>query len=593
MRKSLVLLGTFLLVTGMVVPSVWADFEIINPRVSSHGTGYASATARLGSLGPWEIPEPGVMDDLTVTPEDGAAIAFGEATAEGLDGTATATAEVDSFTSTEEQANGNIITAFITGKVTATSMATRLPDHLADPPTNVSYARLIAAGGPGTLTNSNTLNTQTGFMLAHADAGTEVNGSEDPGAGTDATSTATGDAYVTIDAPGSGRDSIVSISDASVTATGDVDGKTDDNNDLPLLENRSWVQALVGWNESEAIGLAFGAIGGINSEVRAQRVVDETDGDPSGETNATGAVAIDYTTGPFGGHTFSLLGNASGSTSAGANLTEGLGTIDAQGQINTIGLAGTAAGFAPSALSWLAGNVGFLSQNNLAGDASGSATIYATEEDEGFVPNPSMTVNSQFGEVFAAVGSSTTGPASTTSTVIVPEGGGLDADDVVIASSFGFAQAGVNANNFATFTSPFNITLYNINDESAFVGFGSLVAADESANPSVDFVATAENSNLYGAARSPSFFANADNAASSAEVTIDDIGVYHRLSSVSITNLDGSNLANIIAHNQLGGTFEYNSSEALWWSLFDNTLNSGADTNFDHIAVGFVGGGGN
>ena len=593
MRKSLVLLGTFLLVAGMVVPAVWADFLIIKPRVSSSGTGNASATARFGSLGPWEIPEPGIMDDLTVTPEDGAAIAFGEATAEGLDGTATGTAEVDSFTSTQEQEDGNIITAFITGKVTATSMATRA---MADPDlTNLSYARLIAAGGPGTVTNSDILNTQTGFMLAHADAGTEVTGSEAAATDTDATSSATGDASVTIDAPGNAQDSVVSISDAVVNATGDVDGKTDGNNDLPLMENRSWVQGLVGYTVSDAVGLTFGAIGGINSEVRAQRVTAATDGEPTGTTNATGAVAIDYTAGPFGGHLFSLEGNASGRTDATAELTDGLGTIDSQGQINTIGFAGTGAGAAPNALAWLAGNVGFLSQGqgNLAGTATGNATINATEEDEGFVPNPSMTVNSHLGEVSAAVGSSTTGPASVTADVeVTPNGAaGMDAGDVILASSFGFAQAGVDARNFAILTEPFNTTLYDIDEETAFVGFGSLVAADE-APAGVDVIATAENSNLYGAATSPNFFADADNAASSASVTIDALGVYQRESSVSITNLDGTNLANIMAHNQLGGAFEYNSEEAPWWTLFDNTLNAGPDPNFDHFAVGFVGGGG-
>ena len=165
-----------------------ADFSLTDPGVSGSGSGDSLGTATIADTGPWNLPEPGFMEEKTVTPSS-AAIAYQESHVEAHDGTASVSTSV---TQTDTQSvGGDSVTATTSGSTSASAERDNGTDLY-----NEATARLIAAGGAGAVTNSNFVNTETGFMVANADTYAISDGNDDPDAATvtDASASAKGSA---------------------------------------------------------------------------------------------------------------------------------------------------------------------------------------------------------------------------------------------------------------------------------------------------------------------------------------------------------------------------------------------------------------
>ena len=135
-----------------------ADFTLTDPGVSGSGSGDSLGTATIANTGPWDLPEPGFMEEKTITSSSGA-IAFQESHVEAHNGTAGVSTSV---TQTDTQSAGDdSVTAITSG---STSASVEKDNDPARPQLlNEATARLIAAGGAGAVTNSSFVNTETGF----------------------------------------------------------------------------------------------------------------------------------------------------------------------------------------------------------------------------------------------------------------------------------------------------------------------------------------------------------------------------------------------------------------------------------------------
>ena len=178
----------------VAVPAAQADFTLTNPGVSGTGSGESVGTGIISDTGPWVLPEVGgFMDTETVTPSS-AAVAFQQSHVEATDGTASVSTSV---THTDTQViGGDTVTATGSG---STSVTVEKENNPGRPELiNEATARLLAAGGSGTVTGNEVFNTTTGFMVADADAFAFSVGNEDPNAAdvTDATANAKGAASV-------------------------------------------------------------------------------------------------------------------------------------------------------------------------------------------------------------------------------------------------------------------------------------------------------------------------------------------------------------------------------------------------------------
>ena len=319
---------------------------------------------------------------------------------------------------------------------------------------------------------------------------------------------------------------------------------------------------------------------------------------PDAAADASGNVALTFIYRPVSAPVFSFVGNAGGSTHAEAAFAQGQGLIGAEGTKGSLGIAGAQAGATPLAQAWIAGNASVIGVRDFSGDASGSAVNPATFEESASDPDPSMTVGTQHGEFSAAMGSSSSVNASAESTVsISPDEVNRDYTNLVIATAFGFAEAARDYDNEVTAGTP-PITLYDLDSEHAFVGQGSLVQTNVPENPDNEVSVTSDTRNLYGSAASPSFFGNIGNGDSSADVTLDDNGVYQRAGSASADTLSGANYPNAIAHNQMFVEGEPNSEnspwlELPWWWQDEDIQTMLTSIDYDHMAVGFIGAGGN
>ena len=610
----------------LIAQSARADFTLTDPVVTGTGSGDAVGTARIVDTGPWaDVPEAGFFNDQTVTPTGGA-IAFQESYAEASNGTAAAST---SGAITDTQANGgDSVVATTDG---ATDAAARQEDQAVND-TNIALARLIAAGGAGTVEDE--VSTQTGFMLALADAKAFSDGSTfEPNTGEplDAEASSSGSAGVSYRFAGSAGPETISVSNADIEATADVDQeKTEDT----YAESRGSAMALMGWTDEATLGQIFSAQVGLNSEVRTEHIED--DGWESNATaDAAGAIGLNFTYRP--NPVFSFLGSANGSTDASATIYEDDGgTVEAQGAKNAVGVAGTSTEYPSKALAWIVGSVS-IDANSPGFEAAGigHAVNPAVLGESNFDPDPSMAVGTQYGTYAAAMGSSSLVNAEVTAQVTTVDEDVTNPDldwspgDSIIATAFGFAIAAQDMTSGATIGSE-PITLYDLASESAFVGFGSITGADEGEGDDAPLV-TAETHNLYGAASSPSYMGVVSNGDSSSAIYEDENGVYQRENAASADLAMGTNYLSAVAHNEgitdftvlrftqldvntpslieqnTGGEFDF--TDATWWQIFggENShvnvcsilgitqipVGDGMEGPFDHISGAFIGAGGN
>ena len=200
-----------------------------------------------------DVSEPGVDRERTVTPTSGA-VAFQESHAEAHDGTAEAST---SGTQTDTQSAGDdTVMAVASGSTSATVEKER--DPASTQLYNEAIARLLAAGGAGTITGSEYVNTETGFMLADADTSAKSDSNVAPNAEsvTDAAASVRGSAEAAYQFAGFPGSETVSVSDADVVSTADFDGDTTIG-EISGSTGNARVQGLVGWTDSDTQGQAF------------------------------------------------------------------------------------------------------------------------------------------------------------------------------------------------------------------------------------------------------------------------------------------------------------------------------------------------
>ena len=568
-----------------------ADFTLTNPGVSGSGSGDSLGTATIADTGPWNLPEPGFEELRTITPSSGA-IAFQESHVEAHNGTASVSTSV---TQTDTQTSaGNSVTATTSGSTSAS--VEKENDPARTELLNEATARLIAAGGAGTVTNSNFVNTETGFMVANADTYAYSDGNEaaDAASVTDASASAKGSASVSYRFAGSPGPETVSIANANVASTGDVDGDTTITNPA-FGESSAWTQGFVSWTDSATEGQAFGSSVGLASDTLTMRVGAIDDGTPGATADAAGNVNLSFVYRPIANPVFSFAGAAGGSTDADSAITQGFGLASGEGAKVAIGQSGTQTDVPALAQAWLVGNAMVWSAAvGFAGDAHGHAVNPAVLGDADVDPDPNMTVGTQSGTYSAAMGSSSLVNAEVEADVSVTPSGtaGLEGSDVVIATAFGFAQAAQDLTNVATAGTPPN-SWYNLATENAFVGQGTFVGLDEGATPAVEVAGSATTRNLYGSASSPAYSGSMNNGDSTTTIAQDDNGIYQRATSASVDSATGTNYPNIIAHNQMFGTASVDPDASPWFEFYRNVLDQAAGYSVDHLATGFIGAGGN
>ena len=640
-----------LCVVGLLaaVPAVHADFTLTDPGVSGTGSGDAIGTAIISDTGPWDVPDVGgFMDTETVTPTS-AAIAFQESHVEALDGTGTVSTNVGAHTDTQV-IGGNNVTATTSG---STSVSVDKENNPARATLfSEATSRLIAAGGTGTITNNEFFNTQTGFMLTNADAYAYSTGNDsaDRTTITDVTADASGSANVLYRFAGSPGPETVSIADADVSSTADIDEDTTQQNVGGIVvpgataTSNSYVIGKVGWTDSETLGQTFGAEVGINAESEAV-TVDEDDDPPLATAAAAGNVDVDFTYRPIANPVFSFLGNAGGSAASDAAIldeddrpadagfdNDGVGTVQSAAGKNAVGVSGTAVDASPLALAWLHATVSVFDNPDVEEDdfqAIGNAVAinpaqFATQDP---VYDPSMTVGTQYGTFSAAMGSSTLTNARVEASIEVlgeDDDEGLDDNEAVFASAFGFAVSALDRDmlgyvdsNLSGARDAGDSTLFNLASENAFVGQGSIALADlEEDDPTEDaegqhfdddtaVTVTANTYNLFGTASSPSFFGTMNNGDSSASITpvfeefIDandfEVDHYDRASSASADSVTGTNYPVGLALNEMDTQLGFNNVP--WWTTYfaptDEIGGGDARAGFLEGAIGFIGAGGN
>ena len=581
--------------------AVWADFSLLNPSVSGGGEGDSWGTAEITSDGPWDVFLPGFGLFAGIIP--GGAISFQQAQAFAWRGTAFAST---SGMLTDTQANGDD-GATVTTSGSTDAVAQKENDSSQEQLLNGSLARLIASGGAGTVTGEY-FDTETGYMLADADVQALSTGSTDAAAGTDATASAEGSATVEYRFAGSTGSENLTVTDVNIEANADVDDDTTVAN--PALATAvAWANGVIGWTDSDTQGRDLGSTLGVNSEAEADRVGSEQtqNGLPAADSEAAGSVEADFTMQIAPNPIFSLIGNVGGSTDASAAVTQGNGVVDAQGGKNAVGLAGTQAGAPTAALSYIVGSVRLEADagvssgvaDEFAGEGTGGAVNPAALGEQNSDPDPAMTVTSQHGTVSSAMGSSSTVNAGVeASASVTPDGtGGLEDNDVVIATSIGFAAAVIEGLDTAAALGDPEVDLFDLANEYAFAGQGGIVGGDVSDGTS-DVVVTANTQayNLFGTASTPGFFGLLNDGDSNASLAQDADGVYQRTAEAGASSVSGSNYPVAVAHNQMGGTFNTDANSP-WWGVFrdiepDPDAVGGAGA-FDHLAGAFIGGGGN
>ena len=633
MKKLLLVVS---IVTVLSVPAVApADFTLTNPGVTGTGSGDATGTAIISDTGPWDVPDAGgFMDTETVTPSS-AAIAFQESHVEAHDGTGSVSTSVGTHTDTRV-IGGNTVTATTSGSTFATV------DKENNPPRALLFSeatsRLIAAGGAGTIIDNEFFNTQTGFMLADADAYAYSTGNDsaDPATITDVTAGAKGSANVSYRFAGSPGPETVSIADADVSSIADINDDTTQQNLQNMgggvvpgatATSNSYVIGKVGWTDSATLGRTFGAEAGVNAESEAE-VVNDDDGPPLASAAAEGNVDVNFTYRPIANPVFSFLGNAGGSVASEAKIPEGYerpedegfhndgsGVVQSSAGKNAVGVAGADSDAGPLALAWIHATVFAASTWDDNFQAAGSAEAINPAQLGTQDPqyDPSMTVGTQFGAFSAAMGSSTLTNAQVNASVAVmgeDQDRGLEEGEAVFASAFGFSVASLNntmngyvdadGNGDRNAGDP---DLFGLSGENAFAGVGSVALADtHEDDDGLAVTGTADAVNLFGVASSPSYYGTINNGASSASVTpvfetfnnADDfeVGYYRRASSASADNVGGTNYPNALAHNQMFGLL--GNENAPWWSTYAEPSDMFfSDGLFEHLAVGFIGGGGN
>ena len=385
----------------------------------------------------------------------------------------------------------------------------------------------------------------------------------------------------------------VSIANANVTSTGDVDGDTTIDT-IDYGESTAWTQGFVSWTDSETEGQAFGSSVGLASDTLSTRSSDYY-GNPGAAAEAAGNVGLSFVYRPIANPEFSFAGAAGGSTDADSEITQSYGTASSEGAKVAIGQAGTMTDVPALAQAWLVGNAMLLSPSpyflaNAHGHAVNPAVLGETNVD----PDPNMTVGTQNGTYSAAMGSSSLVNAEVEADVSITADGSPSnfGHYVVIATAFGFAQAAEDLTNAATVGAP-PLDWYDLSSENAFVGQGSLVALDES-NVSTDHVTgAAVTQNLYGSAAGPAYYGNIDNGDTSASVVNDEDDVYHRANSASADSASGTNYPYVLSHNQKDGTALVDPDASPWFEFFRGILDQAASNTVDHLTVGFIGAGGN
>ena len=579
----------FLLAAVVLVLPVcsWAAITMTNPSVSGTGSGNSMGTATITSEGPWDIQAPGFFDEATVTPT-GTAISFQQSHAIAWDGTATASTS-GTITETGSGATaGDSVTATTSGSTSAT--AQKENDPVRAELWNEATSRLLAAGGAGTVAGP-FFTTSTGFMIVDSWVHTDSTGSIDATAGTDASGSSKGGATVAYTFAGRSSAETLNLTSANVAATSDVNGDT--TVVLPsFAHGEANAGGVMGWTDSPTTGQAFGSFLNLDSETYVDRLYDiSVNALPSSTADAAGNLALSFVYRPIANPVFSMSGNVTGSTDSEAAITQGNGYVEAQGIKAAVGTSGTQTDLPAGALAWIAGNAHIAATANIGietlfdGTAQGHAVNPAVLGAAEVNPDPSMTVGTQNGTFSAAMGSSSLVNAEVTAIGVADE---LSPADEVIASAFAFAAA--VDDEFDTEAVP-GVGIYNLAGPYAFVGQGSIAAAD-TAEDGVENATSASASvlNMFGSATSPAYSGTLNNGDSDAVIAQDDDFVTQRTSSAGADSVSGTNYPVAIAHNQMFGTFTSDINSP-WFAMFPDTEPGIGD--FDHLAVGFIGAGGN
>ena len=692
MSKKNWALASFLVVFSILPVMSWADFTMTDPNVIGTGSGVATATSIITNDQDPTVTDQNFLGLQDITLDDSTAEVYQESVAVAFNGTASTSASLESATNTQTVGD-DTVTATVSGTTSVTAQADIIAINVSDANGNqplngngvifeeilgaeryrpgadnnliFNYAvsRLIAAGGQGTVEGNPFFNTETGFMLATADAEAVSRGSlEETDETPDAQASASGNAGVQYRFAGSPGPETVTVTDASVTAEADEDypGIVPPSSNTALAV--ASVQSLVGWTDSPTEGQQFGSGVGINSDATVGNVrstlpllliefaTDEFDLEspddgvfleetalPEANAAAAGNAEVNFTYRPIS-PVFSFVGNATGSTGADVEITQGSGILTASGGKNAVGRSGTQLDASPLALSWLAGSVdavansssdydvvfdfiepeqneefGFLLFPLFAFNTRGYANNPAVLGDEEFDPDPSMTATTQYGTYSASMGSSSLVNSSVEAQATVEAAtieDGLDShlieyDDGgpgpnlievrharLSATAFGFAIA---TRDFDLSADVGNQEFFNLADDSAFIGMGGITGLDEPTSNSEggsQANVSANASNLFGVAVSPDHFGTLDNGNSSVAIGPNEDGVYERSPvNASVDLVTGDNYPVAISHNQADGALPFDASNAPWWQpfVFGNTL----VTNLTELSEAVLGDGDN
>ena len=566
--------------------SGWATFTMNNMSMDTSGSGQSEATATtVNEQDLILLLEPGFNDVAAATP-NGAVTSFQQSTATAWDGTAGASTSGTVSNVDDGVNDGDSVTATTSGSTSASAQKENDPVENS----NGATGSLIASGGAGTV-NSDFFITETGYMLVRSNAYASSKGSTDATAGTDASASSKGS--VTVEYIYNGRSSpeTLSLTNANTAAIADLDGDTPTGASSYAFSH-AFANGVIGWTDSETTGQAFGSFLNLDSESHTFHHVDQSiEGLPSTSADAAGTLDLDFVYRPLApAAVFSFVGNVNGSTDSEATVTQGWGSSEAQGIKAAVGTSGTQTDLPTGALAWIAGNVflrGGSTPDPFDGEGEGHAVNPAVLGEEDFDPDPSMTVGTQYGTFSASIGSSSLTNAEVTATGVADEYG---TDDDLVASAFAFAVA--VDDGYETTAVP-GVGIYDLSGPYAFVGQGSIAAADTGPDGQTnDTAATATVLNVFGTAGTPTLNGALNNGDSSAGIAQDDDLVFQRASSAGADSVAGSNLYTAVAHNQLLGTFEADGNY-LWFDIFFDPVRVLIPIGgLDHLAAGFIGGGG-
>ena len=579
---AICLLGVFSLSTA-----AQADFTLTDPGVTGSGSGNSTGTAVIENGNDFSAPHYGYFERQDVTLGT-VANSFQGSFVEAYDGTASVSTSAN-FTDIQN-VNGDTVTTNVNGSTSASAQR----DDVGEADSNEGFAVLSAAGGTGAVANDVT--TETGLITALSETYAYSSGSDDPDASVDTTVSAKGSAGVLYRFAGSPGPETASVSDVDITASADI---ANDAQGGSYAESVGWALSLMSWTDNPTLGQIFNAQVGINSETEVENydIEDEEDLDAQASTAANTALNFNYR--PIAAPTFSFVGNAGGTVEAQSFIDSPNEEGDAYADAgkHAIGRAGSSTDYPALSAAWLTADVWLNSYDDeFTGSAQSAAVNPAVLGDGQADPDPSMTVNTQYGTYAAAMGSSSQTNSRVEAAVALDqlEQGADDPeeDDEAFASAFGFAIAAQDLTSYANLGPQ---QLLSLSTESAFVGFGAVTAGDEDQSTDQDspFSATANAYNLYGTASSPTYSGLINNGDASASILEDENGVYQRASSASADYVSGTNYPVAIALNQSDGTIQY-SNTPWWWGFYADEMPWPAGTtDYDHLAGAFIGAGGN